>query len=116
MAIVLERNSVVIDEDAVMSRTTGFICRKCVRALEGFQTARAKLLQSAEAALRCMPSRPKTGGSSVLHTAESPSRRRLLSEEDYVHELVILAKRARTVSIGSSPAVQVYGRPAIIKI
>ena len=25
-----ERNSVVIDEDAVMSSTTGFICRKCV--------------------------------------------------------------------------------------
>ena len=60
-----------------------------------------------------MSSRPKTGGSSVLHTAESHSRRRLLSEEDCVHELVIPAKRACTVSIGSSPAVQVYGRPGI---
>ena len=63
----------MIDEDAVMSSTTGFICRKCVRALEGFQTARAKLLQSAEAALQCMSSRPKTGGSSELYTAEKHS-------------------------------------------
>ena len=46
----------MIDEDAVMSSTMGFICRKCVRALEGFQTATAMLLQSAEAALRYMPS------------------------------------------------------------
>ena len=53
----------------------------------------------------------KNRWSSVLHTAEIHSRRRLLSEEDYVHELVIPAKRAHTVSIGSSPAVQVYGRP-----
>ena len=30
------------------------------------------------------------------------SHGRLFSEEDYVHELVIPAKRARTVSIGSS--------------
>ena len=37
------------------------------------------------------------------------SHSRLFSEEDYVHELVIPAKRARTVSI----AVQVYGRPLL---
>ena len=114
MAIVLEKNNVVIVEETVMSKTTGFICRKCVRALEGFQTAREKLLRSAEAALQCMSSRPKAGTSAE----ESHSRRRLLSDEDYAHELVIPAKRARTTqnpSIGTSPVVQVNSKLGVTR-
>ena len=109
MGIVLERSSLVIDEESVMSGSTGYICRKCVRALEAFQTIREKLLRSAEAALQHMPSRPKAGGS----VAGSHSRRRLLADEDYTHELIIPAKRARTTqnpSLGFSPAVQVNSR------
>ena len=110
MAIVLEENNVVIVEETVMNKTTGFICWKCVHALKGFQTAKEKLLRSAEAALQCMPSRPKAGTTSA---EESHSRRRLLSDEDYAHELVIPAKRARTTqnpSIGSSLVVQVNSK------
>ena len=106
MGIVLERNSLEIDEEAVMSGSTGFICRKCVRAFEALQATREKLLRSAEAALQHMPSRPKAGGS----VAGNHSRRRILADEDYAHELVVSAKRARTTqnpSISSSPAVQV---------
>ena len=109
MAIVLVKNNVVMVEETVMSKTTGFICRKCVHALKGFQTAKEKLLRSAEAALQCMPSRPKGGTTS----AEESHSRRLLSDEDYAHELVIPAKRARTTqnpSIGSSPVLQVNNK------
>ena len=108
MGIVLERNSLVIDEESVMSRSAGFICTKCVCAFEAFQATREKLLQSAETALQHIPSRPKAGGS----VAGSHSRRSLV-DEDYAHELVIPAKRACTAqnpSIGSSPAVQVNSR------
>ena len=88
MGIVLERNSPVIDEVPVMSGSTGFTSRKCVRAFEAFQATREKLLRPAEAALQHMPSRPKAGDS----IAGSHSRRRLLlTNEDYAHELVIAA-------------------------
>ena len=107
MAIVLEKNNVVIVEETDMSKTTRFICRKCVRALEGFQTARKKLLRSAEAALQCMSSRPKAG------TSAEESHSILPSDEDYACELVIQAKRARTTqnpSIRTSPVVQVNSK------
>ena len=98
----------MVEEEAVMDESKGFLCRKCKRAFEAFQTTKDNLLQSAEAALQHMPSKPKAGGSVV---GTSQSRRRLLSEEDYAHELAIPAKRPRTAQnpthIGSSPTVQV---------
>ena len=107
LGIVLDRSSVVIDEAALLSENRGFICRKCFRAFEAFKAAKEKLLQSANAALQCIPSRPKAiGGSVVDH-----SRRRSLEEEDFVHDVMIPAKRARTTrnpTVGSSPSVQVF--------
>ena len=105
MSVVLDRRSVVIDEDAVLSDKQGFICRKCLRAFEAYKAAREKLLHSADTALQCIPSTPKAGAS-----VSPRSRRRPLEVGDYDHDLTIPVKRARTAqnpTVGSSPSAQV---------
>ena len=105
MSIALDKSTVVIDEGAIMSNKTGFVCRKCVRSFESFKAAKEKLVQRAHNALQLFPSTPKAVGS-----GSGLGQRRSLEEGEHGHEITIPAKRAHTAqnpTVRSSPSVQV---------
>lgn len=102
LGMVLERRSLEIEEEPIMGKLSkGYLCRKCMRAFEAFQTTKEKLMRSAEAALMYIPSKTES-----RRQCTSQSRRRLL-KEDYAHELVIPTNRPRITlnppHIDSSP-------------
>ena len=105
IGIVLERNRLVInEEDLFGDGSRGFVCRKCFRAFESFQTAKDKLLLSAYSALKHIPTSPKPSNEQQMQ------RKRLLHDGDCSHDLMSPTKRPRTIRnpvVGSSPAVQV---------
>ena len=47
---LLERRGLAIDEATVVNDKEGYICRKCLRGFEAFQTSKEKLLLSADTA------------------------------------------------------------------
>ena len=105
IGIVLDRNNQVInEEDLFGDGNRGFICRKCFRAFESFQSAKGKLLLSADSALKHIPTSPKPSNEQQMQ------HKRLLDDCECSHDLMIPTKRPRTVrnpTVGSSPAVQV---------
>ena len=99
MHTLLERRGLAINESTVVNDKEGYICRKCLRGFEAFQTSKEKLLLSADTALRYIPTRPK---------AECCRKRTLDEDSDVAQDLVAPAKRPRIAHpTGQSPSVQV---------